>query len=330
MAGSLDPGVIGEGGTPSGASTSGPSLLGWVVGIVFLGGLIALTHYSVGWSTLLIPWTRVGRGSLVLAMTLVLASYAVRGLRIHWYFHPSTAGRFPATFRLVLLHNLLNNLLPMRSGEASFPILMSRQFGVPYARSIPALVYLRVLDLHFVILLGVVVLSLARGSPPWIVAGLLAPLPYGIFLIQGSLDRWLEARKGRWHALARRGLGGLPSSPVLFWTVWFWTVVNWSVKLLVLAWILRAFFPMPFSSAFVGTTTGELSSVLPFHGIAGAGTYEAGVLAGLLPLGVPLDGAVQAAVNLHLFLLGLSILAGVLGALLPGRVARSGGRAEDS
>lgn len=330
MAGSLDTGGLGEGGSPPGASTSGPSLLGWILGVVLLGALIALTHYSVGWDTLLTPWTKVGRGSLVLAMILVLGSYAVRGLRIHWYFHSTTAGRFPATFRLVLLHNLLNNLLPMRSGEASFPILMSRQFGVPYARSIPALVYLRLLDLHFVVFLGIVVLSLARGSPAWIVAGLLAPLPYGIFLIQGRLNRWLEDGKGRWQALAHRGLGGLPSSSGLFWTVWFWTVVNWSVKLLVLAWILRAFFPMPFSSAFVGTTTGELSSVLPFHGIAGAGTYEAGVLAGLLPLGVPLEGAVKAAVNLHLFLLGASILAGTLGALLPGGVARSGERAADS
>jgi len=39
---------------------------------------------------------------------------------------------------------------------------------------------------------------------------------------------------------------------------------------------------------------------------------------------------VQAAVNLHLFLLGVSILAGVLGALLPGGVAGSGERAADS
>ena len=74
---------------------------------------------------------------------------------------------------------------------------------------------------------------------------------------------------------------------------------------------------MPFSSALVGTTTGELSSVLPFHGVGGAGTYEAGMLAGLLPLGITLESALKAAVNLHLFVLGVSILAGVLAALAP-------------
>ncbi len=52
-----------------------------------------------------------------------------------------------------------------------------------------------------------------------------------------------------------------------------------------------------------------MSSVLPFHGIAGAGTYEAGVLAGLVPLGVEMEVALRAAVNLHLFVLGSSILA---------------------
>ena len=73
---------------------------------------------------------------------------------------------------------------------------------------------------------------------------------------------------------------------------------------------------MPFSSALVGTTTGELSSVLPFHGLGGAGTYEAGMLAGLVPMGITLESALKAAVNLHLFVLGVSILAGGLAALV--------------
>ena len=86
---------------------------------------------------------------------------------------------------------------------------------------------------------------------------------------------------------------------------------------MVFAWILRTFSPMPFSYALLGSATGELSSVLPFHGIAGAGTYEAGVLAGLVPLGVEMEAALKAAVNLHLFVLGASILAGALAALVP-------------
>ena len=68
-----------------------------------------------------------------------------------------------------------------------------------------------------------------------------------------------------------------------------------------------------------GATTGELSIVLPFYGIAGVGTYEGGILAGLVPLGIELETALKGAVNLHLFVLGIAILAGVLAALFPAR-----------
>ena len=53
--------------------------------------------------------------------------------------------------------------------------------------------------------------------------------------------------------------------------------------------------------------------MLPIHGVAGAGTYEAGVLAGLIPWAVDQKVALAAAVNLHLFVLGTTF---VLTALL--------------
>ena len=300
--------------SPGGA---GRSILAWVLGIALLIGLVVLTHLSVGWEALLTPWKEIRPEVLGAALGLVLGSYAVRTIRIYAYFHPATSRRFLRTFRLVLVHNLLNNLLPMRSGEASFPILMARELRVPFSRSIPGLVYLRVLDLHFVLLVGVAVLSWMQGNLAWLLALLLAPIPYGIFRAQEWLRPRLVDREGRISKVGREALRGLPSTSGLFWKTWLWTAVNWTVKLVVFAWILRAFTPMPLSFALLGSTTGELSSVLPFHGIAGAGSYEAGVLAGLIPLGVELESALKAAVNLHLFVLGTSILAGAIAALFP-------------
>ena len=122
---------------------------------------------------------------------------------------------------------------------------------------------------------------------------------------------------GRPGRILTSGVAGLPTTPALFWATWGWTAVNWGVKLLVFAWILRAFAPMTLGAAFLGSVTGELSSVLPFHGLAGAGTYEAGIMAGLLPLGIDLESALRGAVNLHLFVLGASVLSGLLALVLP-------------
>ena len=88
------------------------------------------------------------------------------------------------------------------------------------------------------------------------------------------------------------------------------------MKLAVFAWVLQLFASLTTAAAFAGAIGGDLTSVLPVHGIAGAGTYEAGVVAALTPFGVPLTGALMAAVNLHLFMLGLSLAGGGLALLL--------------
>ena len=59
--------------------------------------------------------------------------------------------------------------------------------------------------------------------------------------------------------------------------------------------------------------------MLPFHGVAGAGTYEAGIVAALLPFDIEPAIALTAAVNLHLFLLGSTLLGGLAAMFLPGR-----------
>jgi hypothetical protein len=75
----------------------------------------------------------------------------------------------------------------------------------------------------------------------------------------------------------------LPTSwRVLLLSSW-WTLVNWVLKLTVFAWIIQQFVAISFGQALFGAIGGELTSVLPVNAIAGAGTYEAGVVAALLP-----------------------------------------------
>ena len=290
----------------------------WALGGGLFLSVVVLVHLSVGWGSLLAPWGEMPPGSLVLALFLVLLSYGIRAIRVHLYFAPATRGGFPGSFRLILLHNLFNNLLPMRSGEASFPLLMKREFQVPFLRSVPGLFYLRFLDLHFLLLLGSLVFAPGRGIAGWIIPILLFPAPVLAFLLQGWIQERLRTKRGD-PEREINWLRGLPASWGLFLGSWFWTAVNWSVKLMVFAWILRAFSPVPYATALLGSITGELSSVLPIHGLAGAGTYEAGVLVGLLPMGVEAEAALAGAVNLHLFVLGASILSGLLALALPRR-----------
>jgi uncharacterized membrane protein YbhN (UPF0104 family) len=311
---------------PAANDTGRAPMLGWALGVGLLAGLVVFVQGSVGWGPILSPWVDVPPWRLAGALCLVLLSYAVRAMRVYRYFAPSTSGDFAGSFRLILLHNLFNNVLPMRSGEASFPLLMKRNFGVPLGRSVPGLLYLRLLDLHVLVLLGGALALSGRTGVAWIAVGLLLPLPYLAYRLRERFGPVGEARRGRFGRILESGLNGLPGDPAVFRETWLWTAVNWCVKLIVFAWILQTFAAVSYGAALLGSVTGEVSSVLPVHGVAGAGTYEAGVTVGLLWLGVPADIALAGAVNLHLFVLGASLLSGGLALVIPraGRHGRQG------
>jgi len=291
-----------------------------VLGGALLILTVVLVERYIGWGRLLAPWRAQRPEALAAGTGLVLASYAARAVRVYDHFRPATRSHFGACLRLTLLHNLLNNLLPMRLGEASFPALLSRYFAVPVVRGIAGLVWFRLIDLHVLAAAALIALGRDWLSGPALGTVLAAWLvvPWGVYLTRGPSERLLARRPaGRVTHWLNEALAGMPPDTPTFWRSLLWTAVNWGLKLLVFAWLLYAFADTTLGVAVIGALGGELSSVLPVHGLAGAGTYEAGVVAGLAPFGVPAREAFAAAVNLHLFLLGTSLLGGLWALTLP-------------
>jgi len=287
-------------------------LLKTLLSLIFLFLLAAAVHYWIGWKQLFQPWQTVSPFALFSAMALVFTGYAVRAVRLYDYFLPMTQGRYFACLRLLLIHNALNNLLPMRSGELSFPLLMNRYFGSGLGRATGTLVWFRILDMHALAGVGLIVVGhawlsawgvLIMGvfwwSLPWWLFRALPSLRSGVFAILPSFSQ----------ALLERLYQGLPDSVSLFWRSLLWTQINWALKLAVFAWVLFTFLPLSWSQALAGVLGGELAGILPIPGFAGAGTYEAGIIAALVPFGYNVADVLHAAINLHLFMLGLSLLA---------------------
>jgi hypothetical protein len=290
--------------------------LRWTAALVLFAALLVWVHYAFGWRALLTPWTTMATQELAAAVAMLTFSYFMRACRIFDYFGRSLCKTFQPCLRVVLLHNLLNNILPFRTGEIAFPALMKQYFAIPPSRTLPALLWLRSLDLHFLVLAGVTIFLAGRFS---LAAGLGFSVVFlGLSFILYGLCRRLETRYGASRSLAGRlsGLigGSVPAGKAAMIRSYGWTAANWSAKLLLFAWIVTRFAPIPRPTAILGGIAGELSGVLPVHGLAGAGTYEAGVLAALIPSGIPLDKAMTAAVNLHLLILGTAVI-GALAAI---------------
>jgi len=296
-----------------------PRWLSWTLKIAVVVAYFWVLEYFWGWESLLAPWRSISYTTIVMAVVLLSVTYFIRAWRIYDYFRGDIAGKYLLTVKLTLLHNVLNNLLPARSGEVSFPLLMKRYFQVGLARSTATLLWLRLMDLHTVLLLGAGALYFATVTRSWWLwaMALWSLIPLVAFLTHSKLAVLLpRISNPKRRDIAEKLLSGLPNSLTELIRAWLWTLASWSIKIVAMAWILQQFTPMGDAQAWVGAIAGDLSSVLPLHAPAGVGTYEAAALGGLAAVGVNADTAMQAAVNLHIMILLSSLLGGALALLI--------------
>jgi uncharacterized membrane protein YbhN (UPF0104 family) len=290
----------------------------WLIGGLLLVAVIAGVSFTIGWGPLLAPWRDLSSVELLPLLLLSAASYGLRAVRVYDYFRPRFRGRFPTVLRLSVLHNSANNLLPMRAGEMVFPWLMGRYFGHGFLDATAALVWIRLLDLHVLGLIGILTLSLRQPSWVW---SLVAFAWLWLLPLLDRARRLLPGGNGRLVRLLRMAAEAAPASGASVLRVYLWTALIWASKFAAFAALLHHFLPVPLWLVLTGVMGAELSSVLPFHGVAGSGSYELAMVAALIPLGVSAEAALTGAVNLHLFLLGVTLLLGGLAFLLPVQTA---------
>lgn len=286
-------------------------LLAWILVLAVLVGVVAW----IGLDRLLAPWRVISTPALGAALSLMVLSYVLRALRIQRYFIHELQGQFWPTLKLSTWHILLNNFLPMRTGEVSFPILMQRYFTLPASRTVPVLLWFRLLDLQAIVLLGLVAAIWGMGLPDtWVIlVALLVPAPVLVYLARHRVRGIIAARPaGKWRDRLLNSVDSLPQSTAHFLATLGWTWANWLVKLLTLAWVLGHLAPLNLAAALAGAIGGDLTTVLPIHAPGGFGTFEAGIMVALQPFGLDATSSLAAAVNLHLFVLGSSLLAALV------------------
>lgn len=256
------------------------------------------------------PW------QLLVAIAAFAASYLLRAGRVHGEFAGQPGVRFGAILRLTLIHNASINILPFRSGEAAFPLLLSRWFGIPRTRAVAALLWLRIQDAFVVFALAALVWP---GLPAWLRALWIG----AVFFASWAIPAWARNHPevldthGRFEALALRLRAALAESTRGSGRSWLWTLANWSLKLAAQAWLLGALLSAPLAVGLSGAMGVELAAILPIQGVAGFGTYEAGGAALMRPHGIMLADGLQAALALHLFVICCALVAGGLALAVP-------------
>lgn len=263
--------------------------------------------------------SRAGLAQAALFATWMGVTYLLRAGRVFDEFRHLGHVRFASILRLTLIHNAMINVLPFRSGEATFPILLNRWFGVPTARAVAALLWLRMQD-------AFVVLALAALVWPGLHPALRALWMLAVALAAWGMPRWARNHPeilpdhGRLSRIGIKLRAALAESTQGSRRAWAWTLANWSIKLAAQAWLLSILLGSAVQTGLAGAMGVELASILPIQGVAGFGTYEAGGAALMRTHGIMLADGLQAALVLHLFIIACALCAGALAAvLLPGQ-----------
>lgn len=288
--------------------------LRWILASLIFALLILLVEHYYGWAGILAHWVVVDFADLLLLTLLTLTSYVLRAERVYRYFGQRMQHPRRAYLKISFVHNALNNFLPMRLGEAAFPLLMKRQFKQSMLSSTAGLIWIRLMDLHVLLLLAAIALGALLPAIGYLALGMLIIGPIILALFHQPLFALVPKR---WSAKLTELQHLLPHSRRLIISTYLQTLLIWIVKLAALTLVLQAFLAIDFVPAWVAVTTADMSGVLPIHGIAGSGTYEAAMLAALIPLGFEVEAALSAAINLHIYLLGVSALSVPLALLIP-------------
>lgn len=275
------------------------------------------------------PWLAAGLGWYLL--TNVLRAYRF-GALLSW-----RGWRTP--LRLVpdmVVLSFLNNVLPARGGELSFPMLMVRRHGLALGESLALLLIARFFDLLALASLYVVFAFLERDrllpAGEEVVIGLGAVFLLALLCLLGL--PWLGrpglrygARLLRRTGLAERGivrlLGDIGERAVgavervhsvrVYLPVYGWSLLAWLGTFAWFAAFLRALeLATPYPLVVVGATFGALTNAIPFIAVGGLGAQEAGWAYGFHLTGMATEVAIASGLAVNLLTLLVSSVLGVV------------------
>lgn len=273
-------------------------------------------------------------GWLFAALSVYALNYVLRAIRFSLLLSSSVP--IMKIVPVVNLHGMLNYLLPAKSGELAFPVLLERVARVPLVESTATLLVVRFLDFAALsVFLPIVLAFIWRSLPPLV---LYASLVFcGLIYLLGAASVWLlrrptlgssfldrlqAARRPLFHRILRilyefvdelRRVGircGYTRPWLLTLAVWVCTFTKLYFILFSIGHQLSYLHVMIISLVTIPV------SLLPLRGFANLGTHEASWVASLMLLGQTRETALAVAVGSHIVLLGFVLILGLVGVIL--------------
>ena len=266
---------------------------------------------------------------LIAAFFLYIIQYFFLALRWRLLTH-ETIGVLPFIY-VTAIHTMTNNLMPMRTGEVMYPLLLKRYFNIGFGDSTATLIYARIFD---ILAMGIFVLVAlvfgwdrlhisfeGLGGEPFrflmyvFLLLLIIVILYSVFSRLTREEK--KAGEGSLLGMLKSGLDSLGRGMKRV------EIFKVSLELMLLSlavfWARYAFFmyalmvfgiSVTFLEAVLMASLPIVAAVIPAQGIGGYGTIETGWVLGFLLVGLSKEMALMAGFGIHTMYLIFSVILG--------------------
>lgn len=274
---------------------------------------------------------------LIAGFVLYICSYFFRALRFQILLNKEVELR--DLFNVVCMHNMVNNILPARTGELSYIYLLKKLHGRKTGEGIATLFVARMFDFIAISLLFCISALMIRDLPEmiikavWVIAFfmvsivivLITLLCFGnsfINLVRNFFRRFNLEKKYFVDYLLRKGEEMVEHFEEIKTTGKIIELVIVSVGIWLFLYslnytLIRAMdINLYFFAVLLGSTFAIFTTVLPIQGIGGFGTFESGWVVGFITMGLAKEVAISSGFGYHLIVLIYFLILGCYGLLI--------------
>ena len=252
---------------------------------------IVLFEKYVGFDKFFSIFKQITINQFLIAFFFYFLSYLVRTYR--WSFTLDIKD-FSKLFKLTVYNTFFNIVLPFRTGEVSFFLLLKKE-GVHLVDSTMSFLTTRIFDGLGLIAVFVFSYLTFQG---FFYLGLLSfltiPFTFYIFIL---LLQFIKHEKVKSYNKDKFKFSNLVY-------IYLLSVLTFVLKFIAFYFIIPNQINISFFQTILASSVADLTTVLPIHGIAGIGSYESGYAGSLIFLfGIDKNIALLLSFLVHMFIL---------------------------
>jgi uncharacterized protein (TIRG00374 family) len=292
--------------------------------------------------------------ALLVGFALHMGTYLLRSIRFRLLIH-SVRPPLGSLFNIVTVHNLMNHVLPFRTGELSYFYLIRSLHGVPISEGLGTLAICRIMDLMaFALFYPFAIIFLyfqGFSFPPYVWPVLWTVVP--LFFLLAALLVALAVRGKALVGLLQRLVGGGPRggsrwvdrilekaeeaahsfqhlgvNRVYLGTFLLSMAIIGLLYLIFYILLAGMGYPMEMPLVIFCSTLASVAQLLPVHSFGGFGTLEAGWTVGCLMAGFSKEMGMASGLSFHIIALGYVSILGIYGFVRIGKAGWTWNRSE--